>query len=100
LATKTLNLLTSSGLNQELLQAKYKMFTFLMNFDRKEYNTDGRLTTGASVNDGENAMAKGSAIPLNAQQMHVLISFLQASVLDSVQHNPAIGLIKAIKSRE
>ena len=38
-------------------------------------------------------------MPLNSEQMKVLISLLQVSVAESEQHNPALGLIKAILSR-
>ena len=90
LATKTLELLTSAGSNQELLQATFKMLTLLINFDRKGTVSNER---------GENSLAEGMSLPLDAEQLQVLISFLRESIVSSDQHNPAIALIKAIMSR-
>jgi U3 small nucleolar RNA-associated protein 20 len=101
LATKTLDLLASSGaasnLNQELLHASFKMLTLLINFDRQHGDKDDDATAATTI--GEHAMARGAAIPLDAEQMQILMSFLQGSLVDSDHHNPAIGLVKAIVSR-
>lgn len=94
LAKKTLELLTSAGSNEELLQATFKMLTLLIVLDRK-----GRLSDIASINKSENAMADSTTLPLDAEQLKVLISFLRESIVTSDQHNPAIALIKAIMSR-
>ena len=49
--------------------------------------------------DGEQVLAKSNRMPLDAEQMKVLISHIQMSVTESDQHNPALGLIKAILTR-
>lgn len=102
LASKTLDLLFSSGaatnLNPELLQASFKMLTYLLNYDKKsllEMNPEDAIVPKKS----ENALSRGIALPLDAEQMQVLLSFLRASIAESDQHNPAIGLVKAIMSR-
>jgi U3 small nucleolar RNA-associated protein 20 len=101
LATKTLDVLASSGavsnINQELLHASFKMLTFLINFDLR--HQDGNKMAGETAAAGEHVMAKGNVIPLDAEQMQVLISFLRGSLTDSDHHNPAIGLIKALAYR-
>jgi U3 small nucleolar RNA-associated protein 20 len=38
-------------------------------------------------------------MPLDPEQMQVLIALLKVSIAESEQHNPALGLIKAITSR-
>ena len=38
-------------------------------------------------------------MPLKSEQMKVLISLLSISITESEQHNPALGLTKAILSR-
>ena len=82
LASKVLMLLTSSGSssnqNQEVLQACFKMLSFLL-----------RLST-----DEEE-----SSIPLTDDQMQVLLSFLRSSIADDEQHNPAFTLLKSIMAR-
>jgi U3 small nucleolar RNA-associated protein 20 len=99
LAVKTLDLLTSSGaatnLNQDLLQASFKMLTFLINYDRKYLLSGSPL----DIMNRESTISNGIALPLDAAQMQVLLSFLRGSLIDSDQHNPAISLIKAIMSR-
>jgi U3 small nucleolar RNA-associated protein 20 len=95
LATKTLDVLASSGavsnMNQELLHASFKMLTFLINFDNQ--NQDHERAAG------EDVIAEGNVMPLDAEQMQILISFLQGSLTDSDHHNPAVGLIKALVYR-
>ena len=101
LAGKALELLTSSGAssnqNQELTQASFKMLTFLINYDRKHIST---TTSQAMTEEGESAVSQGVALPLDAEQMQVLLSFLQGSLGSSDHQNPAIGLVKAIMSRQ
>jgi U3 small nucleolar RNA-associated protein 20 len=101
LATKTLDVLASSGavsnINQELLHASFKMLTFLINFDLRHQG--GKNMPGETAEAGEHALAKGNVIPLDAEQMQVLISFLRGSLTDSDHHNPAIGLVKALVYR-
>jgi len=70
-----------------------------MNVDRQQLNQHGHLIGKRAVETGHNAMAEGDALPLDADQMQVLISFLQASIVESDQHSPAIGMVKAIMSR-
>jgi U3 small nucleolar RNA-associated protein 20 len=90
LATKVLELITSAGSNQELLQATFKMLTFLISFDRR--------TSENSVVSVNNVLAS-KTLPLDDEQLQVLLSFLRESVVSTDQHNPAIALIKAIMSR-
>jgi hypothetical protein len=105
LGTQTLTFLTSSGssLNQnhDLTQACFKTLTYLINIDKKLDDGDNgkRDPQETKENNGENALAASGAMPLNSEQMKVLISLLQVSVAESDQHNPALGLIKAILSR-
>lgn len=102
LATKTLDVLASSGavsnINQELLHASFKMLTFLINFDLRHQQGGNRMADD-TAEAGENVLAKGNVIPLDAEQMQVLISFLRGSLSDSDHHNPAIGLVKALAYR-
>jgi len=87
LASKSLDLLTSSGSSsnqqQEIIQASFKMLSFLMDFDRKKMNHD----------------ASSQGFPLTTDQMGVLLSYLRMSVVESEQHNPAIALVKSIMAR-
>ena len=99
LAAKTLDLLISSGaaanINQELLQASFKMLTFLINYDRKYLTFE---TPASVVEQSENTVSHGFALPLDAEQMNILLSFLRGSLVDSEHHNPAISLVKAVMS--
>ena len=104
LGTQTLKLLSSSGASSnhhDLTQACFKTLTYLIALDRNQtVEDDGKdpsidLTTA----DGEKALAKGIAMPLDPEQMQVLIALLKVSIAESEQHNPALGLIKAITSR-
>jgi hypothetical protein len=95
LATKTLELLISAGTNQELLQATFKMLTFLISFDRQLI---GKIENGALQAPANNNMFI-KTLPLNDEQLQVLLSFLCESVVATEQHSPAIALIKAIMSR-
>lgn len=95
LAEKTLELLTSTGassFDQELLQACFKMLTFLMNFD----GNGGDFILGAR---SSGSAAGAGVLPLDQEQMQILLSFLKSSIIDSDQHNPAMGLLKAVMSR-
>jgi U3 small nucleolar RNA-associated protein 20 len=87
---KTLDILTSSGslasCNQELIQACFKTLTLLMNFD--------------AVRPENSNMDAGISMPLDEDQMQVLISLLMGAVVDSDHHHPTLGLIKAIVSRQ
>eukprot|EP00980_Cylindrotheca_fusiformis_P008869 scaffold1894_cov180-Cylindrotheca_fusiformis.AAC.2 len=102
LGTQALTLLTSSGssLNQspDLMQACFRTLTYLIKSDEDpsaKLNKDGDILV-----EGEHVLAKNKRLPLNSDQMKVLISTLQLSVAESDQHNPALGLIKAILSRK
>lgn len=101
LGTKTLDLLSSSGVgsneNNELSQACFKMLIMLMNLDRSKNN--GGSVDSAMVLEGEDVMSKSSAMPLDSEQMKVLISFLQEAIVDTENHNAALNLIKSIMSR-
>jgi len=78
LATKTLELLVGYGGNEDLLQASFKMMTFLIERGFETENTE----TERKV--------------LDEEQLEVLMSFLQTSLSTTNQHNPAVGLIKAL----
>ena len=69
LATKSLDMLISAGGNQEQQQAAFKMLTVLMSC---------------------------TALPLDQEQMVVLISFLRESINESSKHTRALALLKAI----
>jgi U3 small nucleolar RNA-associated protein 20 len=92
LGAKTLDILTSSGnlsnLNQELTQACFKTLTLVINLDAVQAD---KPTTG---------LENGSSMPLDADQMQVLISLLKAAVVESDHHHPTLALIKAIVSRQ
>jgi U3 small nucleolar RNA-associated protein 20 len=101
LGTQALAFLTSSGssLNQnpDLTQACFRTLTYLIKSDEGA-GVGGNKDKNILV-DGEHVLTKNSKMPLNAEQMKVLISTLQLSVAESDQHNPALGLIKAILAR-
>jgi len=90
LGAKTLDILTSSGnlsnLNQELTQACFKTLTLLIHLDAFQADNP--------------SMERGKSMPLDEEQMQVLISLLKAAVVDSDHHHPTLGLIKAIVSRQ
>ncbi len=85
LGAKTLDILTSSGnlsnLNQELTQVCFKTLTLLIQLDASQERKD-------------------TSMPLDEDQMQVLISLLKAAVVESDHHHPTLGLIKAIVSRQ
>jgi len=101
LGTKTLELLSSSGVssneNNELSQACFKMLIMLMNLDTSQNN--GASIDSATILQGEEALLKNNATPLDAEQMKILISFLQESIVDTDNHNAALNLVKAMMSR-
>jgi U3 small nucleolar RNA-associated protein 20 len=92
---QALSLLTSSGAsmdkNRELLQACFRILTFLIDADSLSSNNSQR---------GEDTLSQSETLPLDQEQMKVLISLVQLSITDSDQHNPAIGLVKALMSRK
>lgn len=102
LGSKTLEMLGSSGAgsnqNDELTQSCFKMLTLLINVDHKRQPA-GLRAVATPGGHGEQALAKTGAMPLDSEQMKVLISYLRESIADSDHHNPALGLIKAIISR-
>ena len=102
LGTETLDILTSSGnlanLHQDQTQACFKTLTLLIQLDRAQANKT--MTVTVSINgDGEKVLQKGDVMPLDEEQMQVLISLLKAAVIESNHHHPTLGLIKAIVSR-
>ena len=105
LGGKALELLTTLGAsshqNNDLTQACFKALTYLINLDEDEPNhgASERFELNRDGTNGEDALAKGVAMPLDASQMEILISLLKLSITESEQHNPAHGLIKAIVSR-
>jgi len=95
LSAKSLDLLTSSGSsanqNPEILQSTFKLLTYLMKFDAKIKRNSKNAMQGDSDSDVK--------LPLDAEQMQILLRFLRSSLMDSDQHNPAVGLVKAIVAR-
>jgi U3 small nucleolar RNA-associated protein 20 len=103
LGTQALTFLSSSGssLNQnnDMTQACFRTLTYLINRDRtSDDQTSPQPTVGGAK--GEEALAANTTMPLNGEQMKVLLSFLIVSITESDQHNPALSLIKAILSRK
>ncbi|KAL7571718.1 hypothetical protein ACA910_002818 [Epithemia clementina (nom. ined.)] len=76
LASKTLELLVGFGGNEEMLQASFKMMTYLMEVPRSS-----------------------ETMALNEEQMELLLSFVQTSLANAAQHNPAMSLIRALVAR-
>jgi U3 small nucleolar RNA-associated protein 20 len=102
IGSKTLTLLTVAGsslsTNHDLTQACFKTLTHLIGTKTKSQAGDERTTTSSlSKTDDECGIEGG--LPLNAEQMKVLISLIQASITDTDQHNPALNLIKVILMR-
>jgi U3 small nucleolar RNA-associated protein 20 len=105
LGVQTLKLLTTLGAsshqNNDLTQACFKTLTYLISLDAGQSGQDemGSSSVRRTVAGGEEALAKGSKMPLDSGQMQILINLLKLSIAESEQHNPAYGLIKAIVSR-
>jgi U3 small nucleolar RNA-associated protein 20 len=104
LGSKTLDLLSSAGVgsnqNSDLSQACFKMLTLLMNTDRAQSKSEIKISGGSAIaSEEEQVLAKNSVMPLDSEQMKVLISFLQESVVDVDNHNAALNLIKAVMTR-
>ncbi|CAB9504964.1 processome component 20 homolog [Seminavis robusta] len=101
LGTKTLELLGSNGVgtnqNSEMSQACFKMLFLLINLDQSTAGT--MVTTADMIQRGEEFLSTNQRMPLDSEQMKVLMSFLQESLMDSESHNSATALIKAILSR-
>ena len=105
LGSQTLKLLTSTGSsnkNHDMTQACFKTLTYLIGLDSQHDNGAVEEITENDMVDGlgESVLSKGATLPLDSDQMEVLISLLQISVVESEQHNPALALIKAIMSRK
>ena len=82
LSGKTVDLLASSGGNQELQHSCFRLLTFLIKSDGK--------ASGTTRDD------KGL---LNDQsRMDILLSMIRQSILESEQHSQALTLLKAIVS--
>jgi U3 small nucleolar RNA-associated protein 20 len=103
LATKTLDLLTTAGpsssVDPDLLQSSFKMLTYLLTH-KKNFSLCKSSSLVSEREPGERAnLSHNPDLPLNSSQMEVLILFLKASLADSEQHTPAMGLAKTILSR-
>lgn len=101
LGTQALTFLSSGGTslnqNNDMTQACFRTLTYLINRDREDTSD---CTSSVGKADGEEVLGKNATMPLNGEQMKVLIGFLTVSISESDQHNPALGLIKAILSRK
>jgi U3 small nucleolar RNA-associated protein 20 len=98
LGTRVLQLLSSSASSSSqsyLIQACFKTLTFLI-------SNDADIDKGKSVVDStrpsEQVLIAHSRMPLDSEQLKVLCSLLQISIVDTEQHNPALNLIKAMMS--
>eukprot|EP00934_Nitzschia_sp_Nitz4_P007735 Nitzschia sp. Nitz4//scaffold189_size62959//48159//57102//NITZ4_006317-RA/size62959-snap-gene-0.12-mRNA-1//-1//CDS//3329539923//7725//frame0 len=89
---------TSLNQNHDMTQACFKTLTYLINVERPNAEAMKGIVA-VTDGQGEKVLAGGSKMPLNAEQMKVLIGLLTVSIAESDQHNPALGLIKAILSR-
>ncbi|KAL3923302.1 MAG: hypothetical protein SGILL_001732 [Bacillariaceae sp.] len=101
LGSQTLKLLatTGSGSNQnhDLTQACFKTLTYIVNSDSVSNQENSEKEAAQSRNErGEQVFSNRSSMPLDPEQMKVLISLLQVSIAETDQHNPALNLIKAI----
>jgi len=98
LGSKTLSLLTFAGsslnTNHDLTQASFKTLTHLIGTAK---NTRAADTLSVKEDYGHGITGD---LPLNTEQMKVLISLIQASITESDQHNPALNLIKVILMRQ
>uniref|UniRef100_A0A7S4ACT1 Uncharacterized protein n=1 Tax=Pseudo-nitzschia australis TaxID=44445 RepID=A0A7S4ACT1_9STRA len=102
LGSKTLTLLISAGAslntNHDLTQACFRTLTHLIgNGDKAQAGGNTTMASLSSKVDDKHGIAGG--LPLNDEQMKVLISLIQPSITDSDQHNPALNLIKVILIR-
>ena len=98
LGSQTLSLLTVSGsslnTNHDLTQACFRTLAHLIGSQKNIRAANATVM----MEDDKHGITGG--LPLNAEQMKVLISLVQASITDSDQHNPALNLIKVILMRQ
>ena len=80
LSSKTVDLLSTSGGNDELQHSCFKLLTHLL----KTKSTDGPEAPN------------GGGLLEDQSRMDVLLSFLRQSILESEQHSQAISLLKVI----
>jgi U3 small nucleolar RNA-associated protein 20 len=103
LGTETLDILTSCGnvsnLHQEITQGCFKTLTLLISLDAVQSNKSSTWSTSV-INNGESVLQMGRAMPLDAEQMQILISVLKAALFESDHYHPTLFLIKAIVSRQ
>jgi len=103
LGSQTLSLLTVSGsslsTNHDLTQACFRTLAHLIGSQKniRAGNTTSVISP-VMMEDDKHGITGG--LPLNAEQMKVLISLVQASITESDQHNPALNLIKVILMRQ
>jgi U3 small nucleolar RNA-associated protein 20 len=104
LGTKALDILGSSGgtsqVQSETAQASFKLMTLLMKLDNDvdEGNSEVVSKNTVSLIADDSALASG-IVPLDSEQMTVLLSIVQGAIVESGQHNQALGLISALVSR-
>lgn len=88
LSTQTVDLLASSGGNEELQHSCFKLLTFLL---QKTGDREEALAT-----QGGNDLTDKVDLLKDQSKMDLLISFIRQSVIESEQHSHAISLLKAI----
>jgi hypothetical protein len=102
IGSKTLTLLTAAGsslsTNHDLTQACFKTLTHLIGTKTTAQAADEK-TAISSLSKADDECGIEGGLPLNAEQMKVLISLIHASITDTDQHNPALNLIKVILMR-
>ena len=103
LGSHCLRLLTLTGAtskNQnELIQICFKMLTLLMSFSkRSKINSQMSKPKPSSSKDSVDTEFQECPLPLDEQQMQVLISFLSTAVTDYDHHHATFSLIKSILS--
>lgn len=103
LGSKILTLLTTVGpsrhTNHDLMQACFKALTHLIGSETKNQVSEDFSNTAPKMVEKSERVITGSLL-LNTEQMNVLIGFIQATITESDQHNPALNLIKVILKRQ
>ena len=106
LTSHTLRILSMSSQNtsDETVQSCFKTLTLLITKNNKEGiqyldNSNGALSEQKSWSNAL-PIGKKEEVPLSDKQMSVLLSLLQAAIIDTEQHNATFSVIKAITSTQ